>query len=59
MTLLQKAKASWDVGSEVHELLSTMLNPKVIKRAHLTVLTSVGSVAAKSKEEKRQTKEAN
>ena len=43
--------------------LFTMLNPKVIKRADLavltsvgsvaaTVLTSVGSVAAKSKEEK-------
>lgn len=29
-----------------------MLNPKAIKRADLAVLTSVGSVAAKSKEEK-------
>lgn len=33
-----------------------MLNPKVIKSADLAVLTSVGSVAAKRKEEKDKQK---
>lgn len=47
----------WSTG--VLTSLSTMPNPKVIKRPDLSVLTSVGSAAAKIKEEKRQAKGKN
>lgn len=50
--MLHRCSYRW--STRVLTLLSTVLNPTVIRRAELAFLTSVGSVAAKSKRKKKK-----